>query len=201
MKKTYLYLTQQKPSKFKLEEYTLDYINKKTSLKRSLCEISNSLFIALNWFFLFPVNANTIWIKPPQKSLLNFKAHIEALGSPHISYGEHQFSQRRKEAQSFKLMAQIQKAQELYLSGTIPSAKKAFQNIIQMAHASDWDKKDRRIILYAFLRSAQLEERPDIKRAFLLSAVQFSRKPITPQQKDYTLFPPPLTKIFNTLLK
>lgn len=188
-------------SKSRISTNALNHTNKNSFQKLPGQEMLKLLFVFLNWFFLLPVNANTVWIKSPQTSLLDFKAHIEALGSPHIPYGEYQLSQRRKAAQSFKLMDHIQKAQELYLSGTIPSAKKAFQNIIQMAHSADWDKKDRRIILYAFLRSAQLEEQPDIKRAFLLSAVQFLRNPITAQQEDYTLFPPPLTKTFNTLLK
>ena len=164
-------------------------------------KISKILFSGLTLIFLFPAKANIAWVKPPQTSFLDFKAHIEALDSPHITYGDYQLLQHRKAAHSLKLINHIQKAQELYLSGTIPSAKQAFQNITQMAHAADWEEEDRRIILYAFLRSAQLEEQSDIKRAFLLSAVQFSRKRITPEQADYTLFPPPLTEEFNTLLK
>lgn len=168
-------------------------------------KISKTLFFGLILIFFFPVKApakaNIAWIKPPQTSFLDFRAHIEALDSPHITYGDYQLLQHRKAAHSLKLINHIQKAQELYLSGTIPSAKQAFQNITQMAHAADWEEEDRRIMLYAFLRRAQLEEQPDIKRAFLLSAVQFSRKSITPEKADYTLFPPPLTEEFNTLLK
>ena len=160
-----------------------------------------ALFVILIPFFFFPARADKAWIKPPQTPFLNFKAHIEALGSPHITYAKYQLSQRRKIAQTFKLIQHIQKAQELYLSGTLPSAKKAFQDIIQMAHAADWNEEDRRIILYAFLRSAQLEEQPDIQKALLLSASRFFRKRITPQQADYNLFPPPLTEKFNSLLK
>ena len=179
----------------------LNHKNRRAFSKFPQYKISKILFFVLTLIFLFPAKANIAWIKPPQTSFLDFKAHIEALDSPHITYGDYQLLQYRKIARSFTLINRIQKAQELYLSGTIPSAKQAFQNIARMAHAADWEEEDRRIILYAFLRSAQLEEQPDIKRAFLLSAVQFSRKSITPGQADHTLFPPPLTEEFNALLK
>ena len=153
-------------------------------------------------FFFFPAEADRrAWIKPPRTPFLNFKAHIEALDSPHITYGEYQLSRRRKIAQTFQLIHRIQKAQELYLSGTVPSAKKSFQDILQTAHAADWNEEDRRIILYAFLRSAQLEKQPDIKKAFLLSAGRFFRKRIPTEGMDYSLFPPPLTEKFNALLE
>ena len=159
------------------------------------------LFVVLTLGVLFPAKADRAWIKPPQTPFSRFKAHIEALDSPHITYAEYQLSQLRKTSQTFKLIHRIQRAQELYLSETIPAAKKAFQDIIQTVHAADWNEEDRRIILYAFLRSAQLEEQPDIKKAFLLSASRFFRKRITPQQADYNLFPPPMTEKFNSLLK
>ena len=169
--------------------------SKRTSIKL--------LFLFLILFIPFPVpaKADRAWIKPPQTPFLSFKAHIEALDFPHTTYAEYQLSQRRKAAQTFKLIHRIQKAQELYLSETISLAKKSFQDITQMAHAADWNEEDRRIILYAFLRSAQLEDQPDIKKAFLLSASRFFRKQITAKKADYNLFPPPLTEKFNSFLK
>lgn len=163
--------------------------------------IPRFLYFLLFLFFFSSTNATIAWIRAPQTSFINFKAHIDALDDPHITYAEHQLSHYRKTAKNFQLIDRIQKAQEFYLSGTIPSAKEAFQNITRLAHKADWDEEDRRIIFYAFLRNAQLEDQPDIKRAFLLSAIPLFQIPITPQHADYTLFPPPLTEKFNALLK
>ena len=164
-------------------------------------KISRFLCSFLILFFSSSTKATIAWIKAPQTSFMNFKAHIDALEAPHITYAEHQLSQARKTAKTFQLIDRIQKAQEFYLSGTLPSAKEAFQSIARLAHKADWNEEDRRVIFYAFLRNAQLEDRADIKRAFLLSAIQFSQEPITSRHADYTLFPPPLTEKFNALLE
>ena len=154
-------------------------------------------------FILFPlpVKADRAWIRPPDTPFKSFKAHINALGNSHKTYAEHRLSLQRKKAGAFQLPRRIQTAQELYLSGTLKSAEEAFQKITRLAHSADWNEEDRRIIFYAFLRSAQITGLPDIKKALLLSAVQFFRKPVTPRHADYNLFPPPLTEQFNELLK
>ena len=157
--------------------------------------------LILIWFCLSPAKADRAWIRPPDTHFKSFKAHVAALGNSHKTYGEYRLSLQRKKAGAFQLIRRIQTAQELYLSGTLKSAEEAFQKIARLAHSADWNEEDRRIMLYAFLRSAQITGSPDIKKALLLSAVQFFRKPITPRHADYNLFPPPLTEQFNELLR
>ena len=160
-----------------------------------------AVFLCL--FLSCPLSAKgkTVWIKPLQIPLADFRAHIQALGAPHITYAEHQRLRLSAKAEEFHLIDRIQKAQEFYLSGDLPSAKKSFQEITALAHKADWSEEDRRIVLYGFLRLAQIETRPEKKKALLLSAGHFSRKRMTAENPDYKLFPPPLTEMFNSLLE
>lgn len=173
----------------------------KTVLKNK--SIQNSIkkqfvFILLGFIFLPQIlsaqnKKNTIWIKEPQMPLQEFKAHIKALGHPHISYAQYQFSQKREQAKFFQLKDKLLSAQKLYLSGEGEKAVQAFQKISQLALLADWDKEDRRIILYSFLRQAQSEEDTEKRKALLLSASDFSLVKINElNYQDYHLFPPPL---------
>lgn len=150
------------------------------------------LFIAL----LFPqllFAQEKIWIKAPQMPLSEFKAHVSALGSSHISYSQNLLKEKREQAKSFKLKDKLLKAQEFYLSGEEEKAMKAFQKIAELALQADWDKEDQRIILYSFLRMAQSEEDSEKRKALLLSASGFALFPINSKNyPDYGLFPPPL---------
>ena len=142
----------------------------------------------------------SIWIKAKPMPLKEFKASIEALGWPHISYAEEQLKISRRKAQAFQLKEKLILAQELYLSGEENRAKKAFQNISKMALQADWDKEDRRILIYAFLRQAQMEQRPEQRTALLLSAIEFALFKINNvDYPDYNLFPPPLLKELQIL--
>ena len=160
-------------------------------------------FFPVFFILCFPqtAKAGLAWIKPPGTPFKSFRAHVDALGSSHETYGERRLSLQRKKAGAFRLLRRIQTAQELYLSGTLKSAEGAFRKIARLAHSADWNEEDRRIIFYAFLRSAQITGSADIRKALLLSAVQFFRKPVTPRHADYNLFPPPLIRQFNELLK
>ena len=74
-----------------------------------------------------------------------------------------------------------------------------FLETANLAFQADWNQKQRRIILYAFLRLAQLEPEPDEKKAFLISAGRFIMEPLSPSYPEYNLFPPPLIKELNRL--
>ena len=138
-------------------------------------------------------NEGPIWIKAPQMPANEFKAHIKSLGFPHINYARHLLKQKRKRAKSFQLKDKLLVAQELYLSGDGEGAIKAFQKITKLAPLADWDKEDRRIILYSFLRIAQSEEDREKRKALLLSASAFALFKINNvNYPDYDLFPPPM---------
>lgn len=141
-----------------------------------------------------------IWIKPPSMPSKKFKVNIQALGFPHTSYAQNQLKTSRKQALSFQLKEKLIPAQEFYLSGEEEKALQAFQSLSQMALEADWDEEERRIIIYAFLRQAQMERNPEKRKALLLSAIEFSLFKINSlDYPDYYLFPPPLLKEIQSL--
>ena len=163
--------------------------------------------VALFLFFsilLFPkfLLAQNVWVKPTQASFEEFKAYMQALGVPHISYAQKQLERKRRQAQSFQLKKKLIPAQELYLSGEGERAIKAFNHIASSSLLADWEEEDWRIILYSFLRMAQSEEDPEKRKALLLSANAFSLSPINSvNYPDHYLFPPPLMEELDQLQK
>lgn len=144
----------------------------------------------------------TRWIRPTSLPLLEFQSQLQALGLTHISYAQSRLNIAREQAKSFKLKDHLITAQEFYLSGDIKKANQAFQNIHKFALAADWDQEDRRIILYAFLRQAQIEKNKEKKQALLLSAIEFSLFKINAKEyADYSLFPPPMQQQLQDLQK
>ena len=137
----------------------------------------------------------TIWVTSPDILPAQFKAHLTALGKNHKSYAQNQWEYLKKKTKSFQLSEKIKQAQALYLSGN--SSTDLFKAITDLAYLGDWDEEQRRIILYAFLRLAQLERNPNRKKAFLISAGNFIIESLTPAYPEHNLFPPPLIKELN----
>ena len=154
------------------------------------------LFFVYFIFLSFPnfslAKKERVWIRSLGMSLNSFQIELEALGPSHISYAQSLLLEARKRADFFKLQDKLIVAQDLYLSGEETQAIEAFRKITLLALSADWDEEDRRIILYSFLRQAQLEKNKDKKQALLLSAVEFALFKINDKNySDYRLFPPP----------
>lgn len=137
----------------------------------------------------------TIWVISPDTSRAQFKAHLTALGKNHKSYAQSQWEYLKKKTKSFQLSKKIKQAQALYLSGS--SSTDLFKAITDLAYLGDWNKEQRRIILYAFLRLAQLEKNSNRKKAFLISAGNFIMENLTSTYPEYNLFPPPFIERLN----
>ena len=143
---------------------------------------------------------NTVWIKSIYTPYPEFLIFIESSNS--TSYANYLLRQKRNQAKSFKLKEQLLKAQELYLSGEDKRAVQAFRDISSLAYQADWDKEEKRIIMYSLLRMAQFEEEPEQRKALLLSASDFFAFEINKESySDYSLFPPPLIKEFQETQK
>ena len=135
---------------------------------------------------------NTIWVKAPHTPFDEFEAGIKTLDFS-TSYAEYKLKQKRAIAKAFKLKDKILQAQQFYLSGEDKKAIRSFRQITRLAALADWDREDRRIILYSFLRRAQSEEDKNKRKALLFSALDFAFFPINSESyRDYNLFPPPL---------
>ncbi len=177
------------------------WINKQPALGRV-----RRVFLIFSGLFIFSPalsaqkDEGAVWVKPPQMPFQKFRAYIQAMGYPHISYAQRQLSQTRERAKSFQLKDRLLSAQDLYLSGEGEKALEAFRAISRQAIRADWDEEDRRIILYSFLRQAQSERDAEKRKALLLSASAFFLLKISGlNYPDYHLFPPPLMKELEAL--
>ena len=159
--------------------------------------------ISICFLFLYSqmVSAqNKVWVNSGKTVFREFQVFLKSSSDSNLSYAEFQFQQRRKRAGAFKLKEKLLSAQHFYLDGKKERAKKIFNQIIRLAYSADWNKEERRIIMYSFFRSAQLEEEEEKKQAFLILAGSFSIIPISPRvYSDFSLFPPPLMEKLNQI--
>ena len=141
---------------------------------------------------------NKVWLRGHDTPVEDFQVFLQ--NSSHVSYAKFQFHQLRKQAQTFQLKDKLISAQKLYLDGKKQKAMKFFNQITKLAYSAEWSKEDRRIILYAFLRSAQIQADEDKAQAFLNLARNFNGQDILPETyTDFKLFPPPLMSQLDKL--
>ena len=77
---------------------------------------------------------------------------------------------------------------------------KFFNQITKVAYSANWSKDDRRIILFAFLRSAQIQEEEEKAEAFLILARNFHGQALSKETySDFDLFSPPLMNQLKTI--
>ena len=162
-------------------------------------------FLKLLFLFCAPssfvmAQNSAVWVKSLYTPLQEFLVFIESSNS--TSYAKHLLNKKREQAHSFKLKGALLKAQELYLSGSAEGAVQVFKDISDLAYQADWNKEDRRIIVYSLLRMAQLEEEPEKRKALLLLASDFFAFEMNKENySDYNLFPPPLIKELKDIQK
>ena len=136
---------------------------------------------------------NKIWLRAYDASLEDFDVFLET--SSRMSYAEFQLNYLRKQIQKFQIKEKLISAQKLYLGGKNEKAMRFFNQITKEAYSADWSKEEHRIILYAFLRSAQIQEEEEQAQALLILARNFNgRSLIEETYTDFNLFPPPLMK-------
>ncbi len=94
-----------------------------------------------------------------------------------------------------QLLEDFKRAQLLFLDGNLDKAKQQFLVVTEKKWACDWAETERQIILFSFLRMAQIE--PDAGRQieWLVQAVQYESE-WTP---DASVFPPPLIAQYATV--
>ena len=164
-------------------------------LNQSFLSCQKKLIKGLLLFFI-PFNFvtaqnNTIWVKSQYMPQENFMAFVESNSAN--SYANYMLNKKREQAKNFKLKEQLLKAQEFYLLGEDKKAIKSFKDILNLAYKANWDKEERRIITYSFLRMAQLEEDFEKRKALLISGLDFlGTEENIEDYPDYSLFPPPL---------
>ncbi len=113
------------------------------------------------------------------------------------TYAQSQLNQIRKSPRPIHLDSLLKKSQMEFLSHDPSRAKKTYQLIVDHLHSFDWNKEERKIILYSLLRLAQLEKDKQKQNLFLHEALTFGFD----VNIDLNIFPPPLTKTYLQMKK
>jgi hypothetical protein len=92
-----------------------------------------------------------------------------------------------------QLLEDFKRAQVLFLDGNLERAKQQFLIVTEKKWSCDWAESERQIILFSFLRMAQIEQEPPRQSHWLNQAVEFD----TEWTPDNAVFPPPLIAQFS----
>ena len=141
------------------------------------------------------VPSTTILIRAPQTNFTEFLAYVDTESIK--TYAQYQLNQIYKTPRPVVLEELLEKSQREFLSHEPHRAKKTYKQIISHIHSFDWTLPERKIILYALFRMAQLETDLQKQKLFLQEAAVFSRD----LKIDKALFPPPLVKTYLKLKK
>jgi hypothetical protein len=93
-----------------------------------------------------------------------------------------------------QIVEDFKRAQILFLDGNLDKAKQQFLIVTEKKWSCDWVESERQIILFSFLRMAQIEQETGRQTQWLTQAVQFDSE-WTP---DPSVFPPPLIAQFTS---
>ena len=154
----------------------------------------NVFIVSFLFCFQSPALAQAL-IRAPGASFTEFFAYsnTESLKT----YAEHQMDQILKSPRPAILKSLLEKSQRDFLSPEPLEAKKHYKKIISLIHSFDWTQPERKIILYALFRMAQLEQNLQKQKLFLQEALVFGRN----LKIDSSLFPPPIMHNYSKLKK
>ena len=147
------------------------------------------LFILL---FLFTSHLPTGWSQVPKKKILAaapetspqvFKEFL-AKNTHYKAFAQHSALEDKGSPWQFKII----QAQNHFLQGSMAKAVSIFKEVANCRHKRDWSAQQRKRILYALFRLAQVTENQVQSRQWIQKALEFSRD-IGP---DLQKFPPPL---------
>ena len=156
----------------------------------------SSLFLCFFIHFSEAVLKSTeVLIKAPKTSWTEFSAYADTEAVK--TFAQYQLEQIYKSPRPIVLADLLEKSQREFLSYEPERAKKTYQSIINHIHSFDWTEPERKIIVYALFRMAQLERNLQKQKMFLQEAVVFGGN----SKIDTTLFPPPVVQTYLNLKK
>jgi hypothetical protein len=113
----------------------------------------------------------------------------------YLSYVEHWLERNPDKADIDHLLEVFERAQVAYLNNPLDEAKALFENVVQLAHQSDWRSSQRELLLAAFLRLAQFEQSEEGRKHYLKRAIALDHE----MEPNTSLFPPPLINEYKEL--
>ena len=114
---------------------------------------------------------------------------------PDLKLASEDFLPDQKKKDQFN--SHLERAQSLFLNGSLAEAKSEFEKLVSLAFEEDWGPAQREAIHFAYLRLAQMTDEPQGRNQALRNAISFA-----PDLKiDAAVFPPPLLLKFNETAK
>ena len=144
------------------------------------------ILVCLNLF------ATDVYIQPEDMSDIEYQTHLsENRGSQSFSY----FFENKKHPIIDKIESKLKLAQFEFLEGSLKTSFELFQEIYEMRFLHNWKIKQREIIHYSILRTAQLTKNNDESDLYIKQAILFDSSLTI----NSDLFPPPMVRKFNLI--
>ena len=143
----------------------------------------------INLFLLLNVVSASWLVKAPSANPQEFAVYSQNSDYQKISAYFVRCEEKNQILEDFK------KAQILFLDGNLDKSKQQFLIVTEKKWSCDWAESERQMVLFSFLRLAQIEQESARQTQWLTQAVQFDSE-WTP---DPSVFPPPLIAQFSSL--
>ncbi|MGE3974478.1 MAG: hypothetical protein AB7F59_08135 [Bdellovibrionales bacterium] len=157
------------------------------------------LVLILTFTFAFSpasVRAEDVLFYSPQASESDYVVYLQTKPQ-YMSYVEYWAKRNPSQSDINHLLDVFERAQVAYLHNPFDEAKTLFENVVQLAHQSDWKNSQRELLFTALLRLAQFEQNPEGRNHYLKRAIALDHE----MEPNTSLFPPPLIKELKELRK
>lgn len=140
------------------------------------------------------VRAESILFLAPQGKEQDYAIYLQT--KPQFtSYVEYWTKRNPTKSDVDHLLDVFERAQLAFLNNPLDEAKALFENVVQLAHQSDWKSSQRELLQTAFLRLAQFEQSEEGRKHYLKRAIALDHE----MEPNTTLFPPPLINEYKNL--
>jgi hypothetical protein len=150
-----------------------------------------TLFFIFGFLFLNLAQAEVL-IQAPTVNNDTFGA-VPQTDPSYISLVDQLSKDRPSKAESTEFESKIERAQNLFVSGSEEQAQKAFLQICKLSRIADWNASQREALFYAFLRAAQLTKKNNERDDLMDQAARFAPD----LDPDTQLFPPPFLTTYR----
>ena len=157
-------------------------------------KILSSVLIFTVIFSSQPSYAESVLFLAPQAKEQDFAIFLQTKPQ-YMSYVEFWSERNPLKSDVDHLLDVFERAQMAYLNNPLDEAKTLFENVVQLAHQSDWKNSQRELLFSAFLRLAQFESTEEGRKHYLKRAIALDHE----MEPNTSLFPPPLVEEFKTI--
>jgi hypothetical protein len=142
------------------------------------------------------VHAEGVLFLAPTAKEQDFAVYLQTKPE-YISFVDFWIERNPLKADVDHLLEVFERAQLAYLNNPFDEAKALFENVVQLAHQSDWKALQREVLFTSLLRLSQLEQSSESKKHYIKRAVALDHE----MEPNTSLFPPPFVEEFKSVRK